>query len=159
MLSRSLNVHHQNFHSEATKGTLADECLTDEVSEKACKEYDAKLSELQALLSGQQPILNSMKDLANEVSNAVKLSVPEPSVGAPSPKLLAAVTNAKKITEKKGITSSEAKLAWAEVEEIAAAGTDNAMGANYADECLIEAARDACAALEELNRVLSSHKK
>ena len=129
--------------------------MTDEISAKLCQEYDAKLDELQNLLRYQEPALNNLKDLANEVSNKVKLSVPEPSVGTPSPKLLEAVNNAKAVTDKNGIASSEAKLAWAEVEEIAAAGTDNAMGSNYADECLVEAAREACAALEELHRVLN----
>ena len=140
---------------------MADECLTDEVANKACMEYSAKLDELEALLNAPQisSALDSMKQVTDEIS-AVKLSVPEASVGAASPELVEAVARAKAVTDEMGVTSDEAKLAWENVEEIASAGNANAMGGSLsADECLIEAAKEACDALEELNRVLSASKK
>ena len=45
------------------------------------------------------------------------------------------------------------------VEEIAAAGNANALGGALSDdECLVDAAMEACVALEELNRVLNTKK-
>jgi hypothetical protein len=65
----------------------------------------------------------------------------------------------KKITEEKGIKSGEAAVAWETVEEIAAAGNGAAMGGIMTDdECLVEAAAEACAVLEALNTLISKKK-
>jgi hypothetical protein len=121
-------------------------------------DYSAKLNELESLLGSQKPILNTMKKIAEEI-RAVKLTIPEPSVGTPNAKLLDALAEAKSISEAKGITSADARVAWDVVEEIAAAGNSESMGdVLTADECLIEAAQAACEALEELNRVLEMAK-
>jgi hypothetical protein len=70
--------------------------------------------------------------------------------------LVAALEEAKRITAEKGLASNEAKVAWDNVEEIAAAKSlSNALGGSMsADECLVDAAIEACEALEELNRAL-----
>jgi len=69
--------------------------------------------------------------------------------------LLAALENAKKITAELGITSSEAKLAWEDVEEIASSSTSEATKkALDLDECDVEKI-EACEALEELDRVIN----
>ena len=86
---------------------------------------------------------------------AIKLSAPKASVGVASDQLQEAMATAKKLTEEHGVHSPEAQVAWDVVEEIAAAGSDNAMGGMMtAEECLVEAAIEACEALEELNRAL-----
>ena len=118
-------------------------------------EYNAKIEEMEKILAQQQPVLKAMTEMANEIK-AVKLTIPEPKVGAANPQLKDALAKAKQITEEKGITSPEAKVAWDAVEEIAASSSnDNAMGVMLTDECLVEAAREACEAIEELNRVLN----
>ena len=69
--------------------------------------------------------------------------------------LLSALENAKNITAELGITSSEAKLAWETVEEVAASGTSEATKkALDLDECDVEKIA-ACEALKELDRVLN----
>lgn len=144
-------------NSEAMKGSL-DDCDVENVSSD-CLEYSAKLEELQSLLDAQQPVLAQLQSVADEVKQ-VKLASPKSKVSADSPQLEAALAEAKKITEEKGIKSSEAVIAWETVEEIASADNGNAMGdVLTADECLVDAAKEACVALEELNRVIKSQKE
>ena len=138
------------------KGSLAEECeITEEAVNAACEEYDAKMQELEGLLKAQQPTIAALQDLATQVQQ-VKLAVPESKAGAKSPALATALEEAKRITQEKGITSPEAAVAWDTVEEIAAADNSAASaGSMSEDECLIEAAMEACEALSELNRVIS----
>ena len=137
------------------KGTLADECdITEEALSAACMEYESKMEELQGLLKAQQPAMSQILDMADNVKK-IKLSIPEPKAAPNSPALAAALAEAKRITEEKGLTSPEAAVAWDNVEEIASAGSSNAMGGKITeDECLVEAALEACEAMAELNRVL-----
>jgi hypothetical protein len=140
--------------SEATKGSL-DECEVDEeAASAACLEYSDKLVELQKMIDAQQPAMAALQSMASSVKQ-VKLAVPKTTVAEDSAQLKEAMAAAKKITEEKGIKSPEAAVAWETVEEIASAGTGNALGGKMTDEeCLIDAAAEACAALEELGRVL-----
>ncbi|CAJ1951266.1 unnamed protein product [Cylindrotheca closterium] len=129
-------------NSAATQGNVAD--------------YQAKLKELAAKLKEKQPVMSVLNDMADEIK-AVKLSAPASKPSVSSPQLKEAMENAKQLTEKHGITSSEAQVAWDVVEEIASAGNSNAMGGMLSEEeCLVDAAVEACVALEELSRALDS---
>jgi len=145
-------------NSAASIKNLDDECEVENVS-KECLEYNEKLEELQVLLSANFPDMSSFtKTLASSVEQ-IKLASPEPVAAPNSPQLTAALEEANDITKRKGIESSEAAIAWETVEEIAASGTSNAVGAGLTDdECLVEAAKEACMALEELNKIIDSRK-
>ena len=116
-------------------------------------EYNEKLAELSRLIETEAPKLERVKSLASEIT-AIKLANPKRIAGSDSPLLRQALEDAKKATEEYGVESSEAKLAWESVEEIASASNDNAMGVNLIDECLVEQI-EACEGLEELTRVLN----
>ncbi|KAG7354650.1 CP12 domain containing protein [Nitzschia inconspicua] len=143
-------------NSVATKGSLADECDIYDLS-KACEEYADKMAELKSLIRAQTSTAAALKEMVSEVKK-VKLTIPEVKPGMPSPQLQVALAEAKKITAEKGIDSPEARVAWETVEEISAADNSVALGAGLtADECLVDAAVEACEALEELNRVMGSN--
>jgi len=143
----------KNVYSAATKGSLAENCDVDDV-DKACQEYNAKMEELQKMIKAQAATATALKDMVDNVKK-VKLAVPEMKAAPASPKLQAALAEAKKVTAEKGIDSAEARVAWDAVEEIAASDNSGALGAGLtADECLVDAAQEACQALEELNRVM-----
>lgn len=125
--------------------------------EEACKEYNRKLVELARLIEDTKPNFGAVKSLASELS-AIKMAQPTIKGGEDSPMLREALAAARKATEEFGPTSKEAALAWEDVEELAAAGSDNAIGANLIDECLVEQI-EACEGLEELQRVLSLEKQ
>lgn len=121
-------------------------------------EYDSKMEELKSIVGNfQMSKFDQMKALTNELSD-IKFTV-EAASKPDSPALREAVSNAmaqaKKITEEKGADSPESKLAWAEVEEVASSGLKNAVGPRLDEECLVDSAQEACAALEELNRALT----
>merc|ERR1712161_98086 len=84
-----------------------------------------------------------------------------PSKQQPKPKiagLLASKIKARAISKQYGNASSESKLAWEEVEELASSGLSNAIGSSLTagEECDLEQAAEACMALEELDRFLTS---
>jgi hypothetical protein len=145
----------QKTFSAATKGSLAEECdISEEANAAACEEYASKMAELDLLLKAQQPAIAMLQDLADQVQK-VKLPVPETKTGTKSAALTEALDEAKSITEAKGITSPEAAVAWETVEEIASSDNSGALGGKMSDEeCLIEAAAEACEALSELSRVI-----
>jgi len=116
-------------------------------------EYGEKMAELSRLIETDAPKLDKIKNLASEIT-AIKLANPQRIAGADSPLLRKALETAKQATEEFGVESSQAKLAWEDVEEIASASNDNAMGTNLIDECLVEQI-EACEGLEELTRVLN----
>lgn len=124
---------------------------------EACQEYNKKLVELSQLIEEVEPKMDIVKSLASEIS-AIKIANPEIKAGADSPTLRKALALAQQATEKYGVDSSEAKLAWEDVEELAAAGTENSMGENLLDECLVEKI-EACEGLEELQRVLANQQE
>eukprot|EP00540_Astrosyne_radiata_P012168 CAMPEP_0116822600 /NCGR_PEP_ID=MMETSP0418-20121206/357_1 /TAXON_ID=1158023 /ORGANISM="Astrosyne radiata, Strain 13vi08-1A" /LENGTH=220 /DNA_ID=CAMNT_0004450729 /DNA_START=20 /DNA_END=682 /DNA_ORIENTATION=+ len=140
--------------SEAMQGSInPEECETDEEASKACIEYNEKIEMLSKMIEEQGPQINKMKQVAEEIQ-AIKMKVPEAPPSPDSPALRAALANAKKISEESGVTSDEAKVAWAEVEEIASASNDAALGGMLDDECLVETI-EACQAIEELQRALN----
>jgi hypothetical protein len=95
-----------------------------------------------------------MKDVAAELQ-AIKLAPPSKKPAPKIPGLWDAKLKARAISQQYGNTSVEAKLAWEEVEEIAAAGLENAMGEEWSEQtCDLEQAAEACMALEELERFL-----
>jgi len=146
-------------NSDALGGSLADECdITDEELSAKCMEYDQKMETLRSIIGNfEMSKFDQMKALTNELS-AIKMTV-ESAPKPDSPELRQAVAKAmaeaKKITEAKGADSPEAKLAWAEVEEVASSGLQNAVGPRLDEECLVDTAQQACEALEELNRAMA----
>ena len=139
--------HHlyMRFHSNAYKG---DNTVNKE-------QYDAfvKLRELGELQRSQ---VESIK-LVTEQIRAVRIT---PSASwndehEPNPMFDIALAEAKAMTEKHGLESSEAKLAWETLEDIAgndsSAATKQAIDAD--EECLIEM-MEACEAMDELNKAL-----
>ena len=121
-------------------------------------DYESKMEELKSLVGNfEMSKFDQMKALTAELKS-LKLTVDR--VSKPdSPELKAAVRKAleeaKAIAAEKGADSPEAKVAWAEVEEVASAGLQNAVGARLDEECLVDTALEACQALEELNRALA----
>jgi hypothetical protein len=95
-----------------------------------------------------------MKDVAAELQ-AIKLSPPTKKPAPKIPGLWDAKLKARAISQQYGNGSVEAKLAWEEVEEIAAAGLENALGDGLsAETCDLVQASEACMAFEELDRFL-----
>jgi hypothetical protein len=102
--------------------------------------------------------MDRIKELALDI-RAVKLAEPPKGSGQDSPALQAALKKAKAISAEKGSDSPEAKLAWEEVEEVAAASNENALGGMLLeDECLVETI-EACEAIMELQRALMVNKE
>jgi len=95
---------------------------------------------------------NMIKDVLAQM-RAIKLMKPEETTAPYNPELQNALVKARAISYQYGNSSEEAKMAWEEVEEIASAGLQNAMGNGYW-ECNIYSAEEACKALDELDRVL-----
>lgn len=140
--------------SAATKKSADEECELEGAASIACMEYSTKLDQLEELLKLQKPMLDNMSKMATEI-RAVKVAIPEVTKATSSPELKAALASAQAISKEKGVTSPEAKIAWEDVEEIAAASSHSGdMPAPLTDECLVDAAREACEAIDELNRVL-----
>lgn len=112
---------------------------------------------LASLLKEQQDKISSIKSLAEEL-RGVKLSMP--SSGASSvdiPQMKDALQEAREATKKFGMDSSEAKLAWETVEEIASSDVSEAIKGSLEDECLVDTI-DACEAIEAMQSVLSKSK-
>lgn len=151
-------IRQHKKHSAATLGTLDQECdISDEEMSAKCEEYATKMEELKSIVGDfSMSKFEQMKALTSELSN-IKITV-ESAPKKDTPEVRAAVQEAldaaKQATEEFGADSPEANVAWAEVEEVASTGLGNAMGARLDEECLVETAMDACAALEELNRAM-----
>mmetsp|Transcript_1691 Transcript_1691/g.4150 ORF Transcript_1691/g.4150 Transcript_1691/m.4150 type:complete len:235 (+) Transcript_1691:145-849(+) len=150
-------------NSVATEPPADVECEVGEEGDAVsawCEEYNEKISALEAVMKKQQPSLDAIKAMAEEL-RSVKLTSPEMKAGPPTVGLEAAIAEAKKATVDFGMQSTEARLAWEAVEEIASASrTDNMTGGMITeDECLVDAAMEACQALEEFNRVLNLNKE
>jgi len=96
-----------------------------------------------------------MKDVAAELG-AIKLSPPTKQPAPTIPGLWDAKLKARAITQQFGNSSTEARLAWEDVEEIASSGLENAVGGTLFEEesCDLVKAAEACMALEELDRFL-----
>ena len=140
-------------------GSLADECdITDEELSAKCMEYDSKMEELKSIVGNfEMSKFDQMKALTAELSS-IKMTVasaPKPDSPELREAVAAALAEAKKISKEKGADSPEAKVAWSEVEEVASSGLSNAFGPRLDEECLVDTAKEACEALEELNRALT----
>lgn len=148
-------------NSAAFTGGINDgDCLVGDLQAppEECNDYVAGVEAIAGL---QRPApATSASDLrvAESVRPVSLSSDPSPRDGdsaAVTAGLLAALESAKRTTAELGIASSEARLAWETVEEMAASGTSEATkGAMDEDECLVEKI-EACEALEELDRAIS----
>ena len=104
--------------------------------------------------------LNMMKSLAEELKGVKLAEPPSTSASAHSSSddavLKDALSAAQSASEEFGKDSSEAKLAWETVEEIAAASGDKAATqASLDEECLIDLI-EGCEALEKFKTALDS---
>lgn len=128
--------------------------LSDEQMGNAYAELQYTLQMMERRKIAFQQNAELMKDVAAELQ-AIKLAPPNKKPAAKIPGLWDAKLKARAISQQYGNTSVEAKLAWEEVEEIAAAGLENAMGETVSEQtCDLEQAAEACMALEELDRFL-----
>lgn len=114
--------------------------------------YQEQIQALTTRLKQQQPAMASLNNMAAEIEN-IKLSAADTTPTKNNAKLQEAMDNAKRLTLAFGVRSSEAKVAWEVVEEIASSDRgENAMGGMLTPEdCLVDAPNNACEALEELN--------
>lgn len=120
-------------------------------------EYEAKVKALAQMLTKTKDELDMVRKLASELKG-VKLATPEGRTAVPAyPKNMAsALKAAKDATEKHGVSSTEAKLAWETVEEIAASSTDDeATKSPLDEECLVELI-EGCEALEKFKAALDT---
>ena len=119
----------------------------------ACKEYEEKMKTLGALLDENKAKFYEMKTLVQEVQD-IKVAAPASKPQQNIPMLQELIAAAKEASDKFGADSSEAKLAWENVEEVSASDNSIASKPSLEEECLVEAV-EACAALEELGRVIT----
>lgn len=136
--------------------------LSDEQFVQACREAQAFMELVLQRRGRTQNLLSNnneqfMKDVVAELQ-AIKLAPPEKQPAPQIPGLWDAKLKARAITQQYGVDSSEARLAWEEVEEIASAGLETAMGQQQQDpmsqQQRLGQAAEAYMALEELNRFL-----
>lgn len=119
------------------------------------KDQYSRFLELKNLSELQKKHIDSVKHVTESI-RAIKLAPPKSEKEiVHNPVLDQALADAKEMTEKHGVSSPEAKLAWEAVEQIASNDssevTKKAIDAD--EECLVEMV-EACEALEELNRAL-----
>lgn len=120
-------------------------------------EYETKVKSLSQMLTKTQDELEQVKKLADELKG-VRLATPSTSGSAISDEgqMKAALAAARAATEEHGKDSTEAKLAWETVEEIAAGASDSAASKLPLDEeCLIELI-EGCEALEKFKTALET---
>jgi len=118
-------------------------------------EYEAKVKSLSQMLTKTKDELDKVKDLADSLKG-VKLASPPSgaATGGEARAMQDALAAAKVASEKHGEDSTEAKLAWETVEEIAASAADGeAAKATLDEECLIELI-EGCEALEKFKEAL-----
>mmetsp|Transcript_23901 Transcript_23901/g.35328 ORF Transcript_23901/g.35328 Transcript_23901/m.35328 type:complete len:216 (+) Transcript_23901:75-722(+) len=145
-------------NSAVTAGSLED-CEVNDDPSKDCVEYGEKIEELQKLIKASKPAIAAIEEAAMKVKN---IKLPEPAKAEVDPqqseKLKEAVAYAKKVTEEQGFYNSAAALAWETVEEIASSGNSNALGGKLSsEECLVDAAQEACEALAELEKLIEQN--
>jgi hypothetical protein len=120
------------------------------------KEMYDSFVELKKLGELQREQVESIKQVTEQIA-AIKISPPAAwnDEHSPNPMFAVALSEAKAMTEKFGVDSKEARLAWETLEEIA--GNDDSVVMKKAidaeEECLVEMI-EACEAMEELNRAL-----
>ena len=125
-----------------------------EATSAECIDYGSKLDAMAALVAEMSPHMGRVKTLAEEIK-AIKLKPVEMPKGVDSPAIREALAAAKAASAEHGPTSSQAAVAWEELEEIASASERaEALGGKLGEECLTEMI-EACEAIEELERVLT----
>jgi len=135
-------------NSAAFKGGVSEqECETTE-TDNECEEYEDKLGALAALLEENKGQIEKVKNLSLELK-AIKMVDPASLSSVDTSTMRMALDEAKESTEKFGADSTEAKLAWETVEEIASSGRGEESRAPLYEECLSEAV-EACEAMDEL---------
>lgn len=128
-----------------------DECEVEATSQE-CIDYSAKLDELASLVKESASAMDRVKNAAMEVK-AIKIKPPPATKSETNPIIQEKLKIAQSLTEEFGIKSSEARLAWEELEEVTAAATHSQnLGAKIDEECLTEMI-EACEAMEEIKRV------
>mmetsp|Transcript_15420 Transcript_15420/g.24983 ORF Transcript_15420/g.24983 Transcript_15420/m.24983 type:complete len:242 (-) Transcript_15420:3-728(-) len=125
-------ISHASDNREVMKKSLDDECEIDDdasllSSNKDCLEYAEKLYQLDQLIrdnsmssSAKKPL--EVKDVPRiqlQDSTAKATQVAESTTGSSHPDVIAAIENAKRITNEHGIDSAQARVAWEVVEELA----------------------------------------
>lgn len=150
-----------------TGGISDDDCFIgeDDAAPEECVDYAAGVaavvkSAYDALETTDKTKSDSEKSIAESVKPVSLFSSSRGRADSPevNTALLAALENAKKLTAELGITSSEAKLAWEDVEEIASSSTSEATKKSLSlEECEVDKI-EACEALEELDRVINANK-
>jgi len=145
-----------NNYSEASKGSLNEECEATDKPTAECVDYGKFLDELYILRDAISPSESAKKSSLVDTLKNIKLTTPtaQASEFSNSPELDKALANARAATALYGVTAPEAKLAWETYEEIASSGTGNSIGVNLMEECSLESGLDACKAMEELERVM-----
>ena len=119
------------------------------------EEYEAKVKSLAQMLTKTKEELDMVRQLAEDLKG-VKLATPESRTTVTTASMKKALAEARSATEKFGVESTEAKLAWETVEEIAASSTDDeATRAPLDEECLVELI-EGCEALEKFKAALDT---
>mmetsp|Transcript_24551 Transcript_24551/g.36010 ORF Transcript_24551/g.36010 Transcript_24551/m.36010 type:complete len:210 (+) Transcript_24551:58-687(+) len=116
-------------------------------------DYEEKVAALSSILSEQQEKVQSIKTLVSEIKN-IKLAPAGASSAPDSVAMKKALDEAKAAVEEFGADSSEAKLAWETVEEVASSNNSAATIPGLDEECLVETL-EACEALDEITRVVN----
>lgn len=147
-------------NSAATKPSLAEECDALNPS-KECREYANSMAELEAILASSKAKSDSIKV---QVSKFAQTPLPSASSSSPAetPGAAAAVAAAEKASSEFGPTSSEAKAAWAVVEEINDSLDAPAAALPGLDQDCVVAALEKCrefdAAMASLEKSLAAMK-
>jgi len=139
-------------YKNSEKDALADPSKNKEM-------YDSFV-ELKKLGEIQRTQVESIKQVTEQIK-AIKIAGPASwnDEHTSNPMFEVALTEAKAMTEEHGIESTEAKLAWETLEEIASNDSSVVMkqAIDAEEECLVEMI-EACEAMEELNNVLFTQK-
>jgi len=102
--------------------------LSKEQVAEAAKQYKEQLKQLNLRKADNlDEKLAEMRQIATEMQSIQIEDAPK-KAAQDSPELRAALAAAKEASEQHGATSSEARIAWETVEEIASSGLDNALG-------------------------------
>jgi len=128
--------------------------LSKEQVAEAAKQYKEQLKQLNLRKADNlDEKLAEMRQIATEMQSIQIEDAPK-KAAQDSPELRAALAAAKEASELHGATSSEARLAWETVEEIASSGLDNALGGMIEEECWVDMT-ETCLALEEVDRFIN----
>lgn len=133
-----------------------DECLLTNSIDQPCQDYDSKIKELSVAMGNAQIHFDTIKKLGTEIQ-AIKIPSPPAPQAAGGIDMSKLISEAKLAGDKFGVSSTEAKMAWETVEEIASNDSSEEQKGSLDEECLVEM-MTACEALDEVSRVLSLDK-